>query len=354
MKKLIELRKKIDEIDKSIVELLNKRAELSREVGEIKKINKVEIIDYEREKEVFRKILSYSKKIIPDEDLKNIYREIIASSRKIQKSYTVSVLGPEGTFSHIVFKKFFGNNTQCRFSSKIKDIFLDVLNEHSIFGIVPVENSTEGSVSATLDYLYEFDIKIWAEIMLKISFNFISFANSPFEIKLIYSHPHAISQCRNFIEKTFPDAEVIEMSSTSAGIKFLKDNKNAGAIVSPVAGDIYNVPVMFKNIEDNPNNFTKFFVISKEENKIKKGDKTSLIFTVSHKPKSLYNALKVIGDFNLNMCKLESRPIKGIPWEYMFFVDIEGEVSENFFNVLRDKTTYFKFLGTYPVERIEG
>lgn len=354
MKKLTELRRKIDEIDKSIVELLNKRAELSREVGEIKKTHKIDVIDYEREREVIKKILKYSEKIIPDEDLKNIYREIIASSRKIQKSYTVSVLGPEGTFSHIVFKKFFGNNTQCRFSNKIKDIFVDVINDHSMFGIVPVENSIEGSVSATLDYLYEFEIKIWAEILLKITFNFISFAESPENIELIYSHPHAIAQCRNFIEKRFSRAEIVEMSSTSAGIKFLKDNKKAGAIVSPIAGEIYKVPVLFKNIEDNPNNYTKFFVISKELNRIKRCDKTSLIFTVSHKPKSLFNALKVIGDFNLNMCKLESRPIKGIPWEYMFFVDIEGEVSESFINELKNQTTYLKYLGTYPVERIEG
>ncbi len=350
MKELAELRKKIDEIDRSIVELLNRRAELSHKVGEIKKIYNIDIIDYSREKEVINKILSYSNKKIPDEDLKNIYREIIASSRKVQKSYTVSILGPEGTFSHIVFKKFFGDNTECRFTKNIKDIFIDVLNEHSRFGIVPVENSIEGSVSKTLDFLYEFDIKIWAELLLKVNFNFISFAHSKNEIRVIYSHPHAVSQCRNFIEKTFLNAEIIELASTSAGIKYLKENHNAGAIVSPIAGDIYNIPVMFKNIEDNPNNFTRFFVISKNVNKIKKGNKSSIIFAVSHKPKSLFNALEVIGNFNLNMCKLESRPIKGVPWEYMFYVDIEGKLTEKFFNEFKNKTTYLKFLGTYPVE----
>ena len=175
MKKLSELRKKIDEIDKKIVELLNKRAELSYQVGELKKRSNIEIIDYSREREVLNKVLSYSSKKIPDEDLKNIYREIIASSRKLQKSYNVSFLGPEGTFSHIVFKKFFGDNTECKFAKNIKEIFYDVNNESSRFGIVPVENSIEGSISQTLDYLYEFDLKIWAELLLKISFNFVSF-----------------------------------------------------------------------------------------------------------------------------------------------------------------------------------
>ena len=353
MKELVKLRKKIDEIDKNIVELLNKRAELSHKVGEIKKLYDIDIIDYSREKEVINKILSYSSKKIPDEDLKNIYKEIIASSRKVQKSYTVSVLGPEGTFSHIVFKKFFGDNTECRFSKNIKDIFIDVINENSRFGIVPVENSIEGSVSKTLDYLYEFDIKIWAELLLKVSFNFISFAKSKDKIKIIYSHPHAVNQCRNFIEKTFPNGEIIELSSTSAGIKYLKENKTSGAIVSPIAGELYNIPVMFENIEDNPNNFTRFFIIAKNINKIKKGNKSSLIFAVSHKPKSLFQALEVIGSFNLNMCKLESRPIKGVPWEYMFFVDIEGELNDKFIEEFKNVTTYIKFLGTYPVEVLE-
>ncbi len=351
--KLRKLRDEIDNIDREIVRLLNKRAELSYKVGEEKRAKNIDIIDYEREKEVFKKILSYSDKIIPDEDLKNIYREIIASSRKIQKSYTVSILGPEGTFSHIVFKRFFGENTECSFTKKIKDIFKDVASENSKFGIVPVENSIEGSISATLDYLYEFDVKIWAELLLKVSFHFVSYAESKDFIKKIYSHPHVIAQCRNFIETNFPDAEIIELSSTSSGIKFLKNDPSSGAIVSPLAGDLYNVPVMFKNIEDNSSNFTRFFVISNDVNKLKKGEKSSLIFAVSHKPKSLFKALEVIAEFNLNMCKLESRPIKGVPWEYMFYVDIEGELTDEFLNKFKNTTTYIKFLGTYSVEVLD-
>ncbi len=353
MNDLIDLRKRIDEIDKKIVELLNKRADLSHEVGKVKKEKNLEIIDFSREKEVFNKVLKFSNKKIPDEDLKNIYREIIASSRKLQKSYTVTILGPEGTFSHIVFKRFFGENTECNFAKNIKDIFIDVSNKNSKFGIVPVENSIEGSISVTLDYLYEFEVKIWAELLLKVSFNLVSFADSRDKIKRIYSHPHAIAQCRNFIEKNFKDVEIIELSSTSSGIKFVEEDKNAAAIVSPLAGEIYSIPVLFKNIQDNQNNFTRFFVISNDINKLKKGEKSSLIFAVSHKPKSLFAALEVIAKFNLNMCKLESRPIKGVPWEYMFYVDIEGELNDKFIEEFKSVTTYIKFLGTYPVEVLD-
>ena len=350
---LTELRNKIDEIDREIVELLNKRALYSKKVGEIKKKNNIEIIDFSREKEVFNKILKYSDKIIPDEDLKSIYREIIASSRKIQKSYNVSILGPAGTFSHIVFLKFFGKNTDSVFCKKIKDIFIDVIKENVKFGIVPVENSIEGSVSSTLDYLYEFNVKIWAELLHKISFNLVSFAKDKSKIEKIYSHPHAISQCRNFLEIEFPEVEIIELSSTTSGIKFLQKDKESAAIVSPLAGEIYDIPILYKNIEDNPNNFTRFFIISNNENKLKHGDKSSLIFAVSHKPKSLFNALDVIAKFNLNMSKLESRPIKGVPWEYMFYVDIEGKLPERFLNEFKNVTTFIKNLGTYPVEKLD-
>ncbi len=351
--KLRKLRDEIDNIDKEIVRLLNKRAALSFKVGEIKRAKNIDIIDYEREKEVLKKILSFSDKIISDEDLKNIYKEIIASSRKIQKSYIVSILGPEGTFSHIAFKRFFGENSKCSFTRGIKDIFKEVVSENSRFGIVPVENSIEGSISATLDYLYEYDVKIWTELLLKVSFHFVSYAQTKDFIKKIYSHPHAIAQCRNFIETNFPNAEIIELPSTSSGIKFLKNDLFSGAIVSPLAGELYNIPVMFKNVEDNSSNFTRFFIISNDINNLKKGEKSSLIFAVSHKPKSLFKALEVIAKFNLNMCKLESRPIKGVPWEYMFYVDIEGELTDEFLNEFKNNTTYLKFLGTYSVEVLD-
>ena len=351
-KELIKLRKEIDNIDKKIVTLLNKRAFYAKKIGDVKKEQVVEIIDFSREKKVFETILSNSENIIPEEDLKIIYREIIASSRKLQESYTVSFLGPEGSFSNIAFEKFFGKNTLYRLSRNIREIFNDVNNGNSKFGVVPVENSIEGSVNITLDSLFRFDLKIWAEIMLKINFNFISFAKENKDIKKIYSHPHALSQCKEFILKKFENAELIDVSSTSESVKYIRENKISGAIVSPAVSNICDIPVLYKNIADSPNNFTRFFVISQTENKIKKGDKSSFMFAVSHKPKSLFNALEIVAEYNLNMCKIESRPIKDIPWEYLFYVDIDGQLSENFLDEFKKVTTFFRNLGHYPLEVI--
>jgi len=345
-------RKKIDEIDDKLVSLLNERTIYSKKIGEIKNRYGLQLIDYSREKEVIKKILKKSSMIIPERDLKNIYREIIASSRKIQKSYTISFLGPKGTFSNIVFEKFFGKNTNYDLCRNIREIFQNVVSKDSKFGIVPVENSIEGSVSETLDYLYHFDVNIWAELKLKVSFHLASYFNSK-KIRKIYSHPHAIAQCRGFIDKNFPDAELIPLSSTAEGIKFLKDDRESAVIVSPYSIEIYNLKVISKNIEDAVNNFTRFFVISKDENNLTEGSKTSFIFAVSHQPKSLFNALQIVADNNLNMCKIESRPIKEIPWEYLFFVDIEGKVNESFYTNFKTNTTFFKKLGTYPVEFLE-
>ncbi len=350
MENLEKLRKEIDDIDKSIVELLNKRALLAKKIGNVKKENVLEVIDFSREREVFKKIIFNSENIIPEEDLKTIYREIIASSRKLQKSYVVSFLGPEGSFSSVAFKKFFGKNTQYKLSKNIKEVFNDVNNSNSKFGVVPVENSIEGSVNITLDCLFEFNLKIWAEIMLRINFNFVSFAENEKDINKIYSHPHALAQCREFISKNFKNAELIHISSTSESIKYIKDFPDSGAIVAPSFTDIYNVPVIFRNISDNTNNFTRFYVMSQNENRIKKGDKTSFMFAVSHKPRSLFKALEVVAKYGLNMCKIESRPIKGIPWEYLFYADIEGGLKEDFMEEFKTVTTFFKSLGYYPVE----
>ncbi len=352
-KDLTYYRDKIDKIDAQIVDLLNKRADVSKKIGEIKRVHEEEIIDFSREKEVFTKILSESSELIPEGDLKNIYREIIASSRKLQKSYFVSFLGPEGSFSNIAFEKFFGKNTNFNLCKDIKDIFYDVSKSNAKFGIVPVENSIEGSVNTTFDNLFEFNVKIWCELRLRINFDLISFSNSIKSIKKIYSHPHALAQCRNFIKNNFENVELVELSSTSESVHYIKDSSESGAIVSPVAAKIYNVPVLSKNIEDSSNNFTRFFVISNNENQIKEGSKTSFIFSISHQPKMLAKALGVVAKYNLNMCKIESRPIKTIPWEYLFFIDIEGKCSEDFIEDFKKETTFLKKLGTYPLEMLD-
>ncbi len=344
-------RKKIDEIDEEIVKLLNERAKAALEIGIFKKENNKNIIDFRREQDVIANILSNSEGIIPEKDLLNIYREIIAATRKLQKSYKVSFLGPQGTFSSIAFKKFFGNNTEYEARNSLRQVFEDVEKEYSMFGIVPVENSLEGSVNETLECFFNYNIKIWAEIALKISFNLLSFGDKK-DITKIISHSHAIAQCRNFINSNFPDIETEAVNSTGKAVEMAIADKNKAAIAAPDSSKIYDIPVLYESIEDNTNNYTRFHVISLKENITDKKEKSSFIFAISHKPKSLFNVLEVISKYNLNMCKIESRPIKGIPWEYLFFIDIENQLPEKFMEDFKEKTTFLKNLGSFPVENI--
>jgi chorismate mutase/prephenate dehydratase len=349
--KLREYREKIDNFDIEIVELLNKRAEYAIKIGKFKKSSKREIIDYNREKDVISNILNANKGRFPENDLINIYREIIAATRKLQESYKVSFLGPKGTFSSIVFKKFFGENSDYLMRDSIKKVFLDVTNGYSKFGIVPVENSLEGSVNETLECLFTNNIKIWAELSLKVSFNLISKGKKE-NIKKIVSHSHALAQCRDYIYRNFPNIETDTTSSTAKAAELAENDPSVAAIVAPGVEKLYNIPVIVENLDISANNFTRFYVVSLDENRVDVKDKSSIVFAISHKPKALFNVLKVIADFNLNMCKIESFPLKGIPWEYLFFVDIEGDLNEDFIENLKDKTTYFKNLGTYPVENL--
>lgn len=342
----------IDEIDSEIIKLLNRRAKAAIEIGQFKRNKNMDIIDFQREKEVIANILSKSEGIIPEKDILNIYREIIAATRKLQKSYKVSFLGPEGTFSSVVFEKFFGNNTEFESRRTIENVFKDVDKEVSMFGIVPVENSLEGSVNETLECLFKYNVKIWAEISLKISFNLFSLNNKE-KIKKIVSHSHALAQCKNFINKNFPDIKTEAVESTAKAAEMALKDESIAAIASPHISKILKLPAIFENIEDNTSNFTRFYIISLKENIAEGKRKTSFIFSISHKPKALFNALAVISKYNLNMCKIESRPIKGIPWEYLFFIDIENSIPDNFIDEFKEKTTFLKNLGSFPVEEIK-
>jgi chorismate mutase/prephenate dehydratase len=347
-----KFREKIDTIDENIVKLLNERAKAALEIGKYKKEKKINVVDFHREKEVIANVLSKSDGIIPEKDILNIYREIIAATRKLQESYKVSFLGPTGTFSSIAFKKFFGNNTEYKERNSIESVFNDVDKEYSMFGIVPVENSLEGSVNETLECLFGFNVKIWAEISLKISFNLFSNCRKKEYIKKIVSHSHAVAQCRNFISKNFPHVKVEFAESTAKAVEKALKDKYTAAIASPYISDIYKLSPIFENIEDNANNFTRFYIISLKENKTGKKEKSSFIFSISHQPKTLFKVLEVISKYNLNMCKIESRPIKGIPWEYLFFIDIENLITEEFLKEFKVKTTFMKYLGSFPVEKI--
>lgn len=269
-------------------------------------------------------------------------------------SNKIAFLGPRGTFCEQAALTFSNNREHSLLDCKnISDIFRLVEKKIADYGVVPIENSTEGSVNIALDLLLEKNIRIAGEVMERISHNLI--AKSGIEIKdvkFILSHPQAIAQCRNFLEKNLPNAKIIETSSTASAVKEIKDKKYAAAIGSRLAAKTYNMNILAECIEDNPNNFTRFIVLANRDCIFSGRDKTSIIFSVKHVPGALYDALGVFARKEINLTKIESRPTKDKPWEYIFFCDFEGHKTDaelqQALKKLENKAIFLKILGSYP------
>ncbi|KON27993.1 hypothetical protein AC481_02950 [miscellaneous Crenarchaeota group archaeon SMTZ-80] len=280
--------------------------------------------------------------------MENKVSEITPSKRKI------AFLGPRGTFCDQAALTFSNGKEYLLLDCKnINDIFRMVENENVDYGVVPIENSTEGSINIALDLLLEKNIYIAGEIMEKISHNLITKSGIEMsEIKIIFSHPQAIAQCRNFLEKNLPNVQIKETSSTASAVKEIKGLKHAAAIGSKLAAKTYKMSILVKFIEDNPNNFTRFFILAKNDCEFTGSDKTSIIFSVKHVPGALYDALGVFAKKKINLTKIESRPTKDKPWEYIFFCDFEGHKTDiklqQALKELGDKAIFLKILGSYP------
>ena len=263
-------------------------------------------------------------------------------------------LGPKGTFCEQAAMTFLKDSnvsfTDCK---SINDIFILVEGEKVNYGIIPVENSTEGSVNIALDLLLESNISISGEVEERITHNLIAAPRTELkDIKIIYSHPQAIAQCRDFIEKSLPNVQARDASSTAAAVNVAKDMENTAAIGSKLAAKVYDMNILKEKIEDNPNNFTRFLVLAKKDADPTGYDKTSIIFSVQHFPGALHKALGVFAGRGINLTKIESRPTKDKPWEYIFFCDFEGHRTDKklheAFMELRNTTIVLKILGSYP------
>jgi chorismate mutase/prephenate dehydratase len=353
--KLREARRSIDKVDKEIAELLDKRGRLALNIAKAKNnkdFSLGDIVYYvpSREKEVLKNITS-SKSVLGQEALKNIYTEIISACRNLEAPTRVSFLGPWATFSHQAAIKNFGSSGYFIPAATPLDVLLEVESGRSDFGVVPIENSNEGSVNITLDMLVETEIKICAEISLKIEQCFLV-KNPKAEVLRIYSHTHALAQCRDWITQHYPDAELIPVSSTAQAAKKVTKEDFSAAIASQVAAKIYNLYILEKGVQDSKENFTRFFVIGKVSTEPSYKDKTSLVFIVKDKVGALYEALEVFNKNNVNLTKIESRPTKKRAWEYMFFVDFKGHIKDQ--NIvktiksLESKSVFVKSLGSYP------
>jgi chorismate mutase/prephenate dehydratase len=265
----------------------------------------------------------------------------------------VAFQGEKGAYSETAVYTFFGKTAEVQPCRDFKDVFESVEKQEAKFGVVPIENSLEGSVNQTYDLFLKYDLKVRGEVVVKIEHCLIANPNTKLEaVKAVYSHPQALAQCRNFLEKS--GWELIPTYDTAGSVKMLKEKglKNAAAVASERAAELYEMKILARDIADNPENYTRFFVLGKEDAPKTGKDKTSIIFAAAHKPGSLYNALGEFAKRGINLTKIESRPTKQTPWEYNFYLDFEGHRSEprcaEVLDALRKYAAFVKILGSYP------
>ncbi len=353
-----QLRKQIDALDSKIVELLNERAEVVLIIGEIKKQNQAQIYVPNREQEVYSRIIAQNKGPLSNECLASIYRELMAGSLVLEKPIKVSYLGPEGTFSYYAAKQKFGSSIEYVPARGIDDVFRDVAGSRCDYGIVPVENSTEGGIRETLNMFVEFDVKVCAEIIFPIHHCLMAHCKKE-EIRKVYSKLQILSQCRNWLASNLPCAELVEVSSSAEaarifekGLKAEGEGQYYAIIAHAEVAQQYGLKILCNNIEDNPNNITRFFVLGKEYGAPSGNDRTALMCYIKNRPGALLEILEPFRTYNINLTNIESLPTRKKAWEYCFYLDFEGHAAnENIQKALKEVSKRcfdMKILGSFP------
>ena len=318
-RKLEDLRENMKEKDRGIIHLLNERAQISVQIGKVKGEGGIDVYDPSQEARVHGYLQELNSGPLPREAVTSIFREIISASRELQKPMTIAFFGAEGSFTHLAARLHFGDSSRFFPQPRIDRVFDEVEKGSVNWGVVPIENSLEGSVNITLDRLITTSLKIRAEIFLRISQCLISSTKSMKDIKKIYSHPQALAQCQIWLKTNLPNCILSEAESTAAAVQMVRGKKNEAAIGSSLAGQMYGLNLLAEGIEDNSSNMTRFLVIGRGENIATGNDKTSLIFATPHSPGSLHRSLSSFARRKINLAKIESHPVKEKLWEYSFF-----------------------------------
>ena len=362
-----EHRKAIDKLDAHIVRLLNERTRHVLAIGDIKLAAGEEIYAPHRERAVFERVCASNAGPMTDEQLRAIYREIMSSALALEKTMTIAYLGPEATFTHQAAIRRFGSSLRYASQKTIADVFTEVAKNRADYGVVPVENSTEGVVTHTLDMFVDSDLKIVSQIVLPVSHCFVSRYKRE-EIKRIYVHPQTLGQCRNWLQKNFPNVEIFETSSNAVSAERAtvtahptvsntanwdtKREIGTGAITSELAAEKNTLHILEKDIQDNAANATRFLVLGRQCSPPTGDDRTSLMVSVSDKVGALHEAIAAFRKFKINMTKIESRPSKRKAWEYFFFIDCDGHAQDKkvagAIKILGKHCNFVKILGSYP------
>jgi chorismate mutase/prephenate dehydratase len=351
---LSAIRKKIDIIDEQLVKLFNERADLVHEVGMVKKVEGTAIYAPEREEQVLRALVDKNSAFggrLPEKAIRAIYREIMSASLALEKDLTIAYFGPQSTNTHQAARSKFGASVNYLACTTIADVFDTVARGNADYGVVPIENSTEGAINHTLDVFMDSDLRICAQILMKIE-NHLVAKIARDQIEKIYSHPQVLGQCRNWLRQNLPHVDLIEASSTPRAAQLAATEAHAAAITGAMAAEVHGLTTLNASIQDSPNNATRFLVIGQSASPPTGNDRTSLMFCVQDKPGALFSALEPFNRLKISMSKIESRPSKRKAWEYFFFADVDGHASDpklvEAITELEKHCNFVKILGTYP------
>lgn len=348
---LDSLRERIDELDASLLKVLSERAQIVVEIGRLKRSDGTPIYAPHRERQVIKQAIERNTGPLPARSVEAIFRELMSGSFALELPLRVGYLGPAGSFSHLAAARQFGASVEFDDLHTIEGVFEEVAAGRVHYGLVPYENSISGSITDTLDAFSQWTVTAYSEVLIEVAQHFL--ANCPPNtVTKIYSKPQIFDQCRRWIAKQFPEAQLIPTSSSAAAVKRAAAEANAAAIGSVLAGEIYGVNVIFEKIQDKPDNITRFLVIARETAKPTGDDKTSIMFTTEHKPGALVDVLNVFRDARINLSHIDKRPSHRTNWEYTFFIDCEGHIDDPkmaaAIEAARTHCGSLMILGSYP------
>ncbi len=348
-------RQEIDRLDDEILRLLNERSHHVIAIGKAKRQADPNALLHTpgREAAIVDRLTKLNTGPFPNDAIRPVYREIMSASLSLEGIQTVAYLGPSATFTHLAALGKFGQSAEYLPVSGIKEVFDEVERGRALYGVVPIENSTEGVVSYTLDMFIDSNLIIYGEVQQEISHHLMSKTDTVDSVKTIYSHPHALAQCRNWLESHVPNVAIRETPSTAGAAEKCAVEQDSAAIASEVAAQMYGLKILKSRIEDNINNFTRFLVLCKHASDPTGKDKTSIMLSVKDRAGALYDLLRPFASNGINMTKIESRPSRRKAWEYIFFVDVEGHINDDRIrrtvDEIKSRCLFLKILGSYPM-----
>lgn len=347
-------RQEIDSVDRQLVQLISNRAELAQKVATVKANgqDKANFYRPDREASVLKRVLEHNQGPLSDEEMARLIREIMSACLALEQHLQVAFLGPAGTFTEEATYKHFGHSINTLSASSIDDVFREVESDNADYGVVPIENSTQGIVNSTLDMFLESTLKIVGEVEVRIHQHLLSNVEKLSEIQVLYSHQQSLAQCKKWLEMNLPGVKRVPVGSNADAAQRAYEEPHAAAIASKTAAEEYKLTIHNKNIEDSPDNTTRFLIIGKQEVQQTGDDKTTLLISARNTPGALFNLLQPLARNNVSMTRIESRPSHCVNWEYVFFLDLEGHIDKagikESLAELKAEANLLKVLGSYP------